>query len=226
MYLHIPSDAETDDDVSIVDDPEDVNVDCVWEDDKYGDKITVELPAPWEDDGEAKGHFKKLDWDLTHRGWRADEDAWEADFEHLNTVIVHMLDGGYDVTVDHDVAVEFEDGGFRFLPHLRGGADVAYDIDETMDEFADSIASDDDRVDDGHVPKMRVRCTNCVSGEHVDEVDTIYVGEVDITAYRCVACGETGRSRIDYGTGVEWSGAVRSVDIHSPKWKEARGERR
>ena len=127
-FIHIPSDAETDDDVFATEDAAAVNIYRYYGHARYGDKLGIELPAPWDDDGEAKDHFKELDWDLTHRSWNDRGKEWEADFKQLNAVIEHMNDGGYAVTVALDLAKKFEKAGFRFLPKLR---------DDYVDPFDD-----------------------------------------------------------------------------------------
>lgn len=125
QLIYIPTDAQTADDIGVTDEPADVHIYRTWNHRRYGAKLGIELAAPpWEGGDEAafeacKEDFKELPWDATHRAFNKAGKEWEADFKHLNWVVEHMTEHGWDVTVGLDVAKEFEAEGFKFLPSHR-----------------------------------------------------------------------------------------------------------
>lgn len=95
-----------------------IHIRRVWQN-KYYEKVGIETPAPWEDDGEANEVMKELDYDMTHWKWNEEADEWEADLDMLNHIVDHFNTSGYDVTVAVDVARAFESGERTFLPEKR-----------------------------------------------------------------------------------------------------------
>lgn len=85
---------------------------------QYGTKVTIDLPHP-DENSEPKEHLKELDWDETHRQWSPAAAAWTADFDCLNEIVTHMLEGGFSVSVNIEVAREFEEEEGVFLPENR-----------------------------------------------------------------------------------------------------------
>lgn len=81
----------------------------------------VEIPAPWDDDGDAKETMKELDYRRTGRAWDKVADGWTVKMTALNDVIRHFVDAGYDVTVDLAVARAFDEYGRteQFMPEFR-----------------------------------------------------------------------------------------------------------
>lgn len=96
-----------------------VHIKRVWSHPKYGRKLGIDLPPLWEDE-DAKEHFKNgLSYDAYHRRWNKPAGEWAADLKALNLVIDVMTDAGYDVTVPVEVAREYEEAGYIFLPKFR-----------------------------------------------------------------------------------------------------------
>ncbi|MFC4551782.1 MULTISPECIES: hypothetical protein [Halorussus] len=59
--------------------------------DEYGGKVLLDSPF------EAKDDIKDLDWDDTHREWKADADAWAVDVGSISQVEDELRDEGWDV---------------------------------------------------------------------------------------------------------------------------------
>lgn len=84
-------------------------------------KFAAEIPAPWDDDGEAKETVMELDYDRTHREWDDVADAWSVDLKALHQFIELFNENGYDVTVDLDVGRHYDDYSLtgQFLAEFR-----------------------------------------------------------------------------------------------------------
>lgn len=117
QFVRITADGPED---GIVDEPAEVHVKRVWSHGRYGGKIGFDIPAPWDDERASDELKERLNYDTTHRRWNDQADEWEADLDALNRLVMAMTDAGYTVTVDLEVAKEFEsrlDG--VFLPEFR-----------------------------------------------------------------------------------------------------------
>ena len=193
-FIRVPSDGS---EPEMTDEPADVHIHRDWNHRRYGSKLGIELPAPWDDDGVCKDHFKELPWENTHRAWNDRGEEWEADFEALNWVVEHMNDGGWDVTVALDVAKKFEDEDYVFLPNHRDEDRVDSDDSDDSDE------NDDDRSGPMSCPdcggetnagvplgngRTGVGCVDCGGQwsytEFNDDTDN------DENTKPCVACGD------------------------------------
>lgn len=72
---------------------------------RYGDKVAVETPAPWDcpDDLKAANDvIKTLDWDDTHRTWDDTRDAWTMDAHAVDDLADLATDAGYDFVDERD----------------------------------------------------------------------------------------------------------------------------
>lgn len=130
--IHIPA---TEGEPSMTDEPADVHIHRTWAHPKFGLKLGIDLAAPpWEGGDEdafeqCKADFKELEFSRFHATWNKAGEEWEADFKRLNAIIDHMTDEGWDVTVDLEVAKEFEAEGYTFLPDHRDPAPSTDDAD-------------------------------------------------------------------------------------------------
>lgn len=151
-------------DVELINKNAAVHVVRTWAHAKYGYKLGIELPVPWED-ADAKEAFKDgLAWEETHRSWNDTAEEWEADLDALNQVVAVMTDAGYDVTVPVTVASEFQRHGNSFLPGRRKAVAVDEErarVYANLKQFShvrvvyDSTQSDEPQDVTGEVREVR-----------------------------------------------------------------------
>lgn len=213
-HIHIPAD---DSPREMTDEPADVHFARIFSTD-YGAKVAIELPAPWEDDGEAKDTLKELDWDRTHRTWDEEEEVWTVDFDALEETVEHMAEAGYEVTVAADVAQKL------------GGADNTADVEELVGEPATQEEIESWDPTNGHESAVLIGrdttlvCPNCNHHRGLVAVCGLKDGEAETYRLHCAECGRKNVGRKTLGFGDGWSvEGVDEVNMMDDDWAHLQG---